>query len=95
VSDKFPFWFSAVSLTRDQVIDFYEWVIEDRAWRSRIYMEGWHESHFRAAIANWRKNEEHQRAVLEVHFSNEADAVAFKLRYPEADYHGQEDVIKA
>lgn len=75
-----------VKLAKSHILEFYAWVLDEQAWNERIDMEGWPEAKFRDAIAHWQQRAEDDYAILRLNFRNDADAVAFKLRYPDAIY---------
>ncbi len=91
---RYPVWFRSVRMNRDQVIDFYEWMLEERGWERGIFMNGWREGHYRAGIEQWRNQSPTETCVFTLHFRNEREAVTFRLRFSEAEFGPQESAIR-
>jgi hypothetical protein len=90
---RYPYWFR-VTMKRDQMIEFYTWMVEERAWDGRVFVNSNREHQLKIAIKTWESRAETETGNLEIHFRNEADAVFFRLRFVDADYRGQDSAIR-
>ncbi len=81
-----------VKLKNDHVIDFYRWMIEERGW-DRIDMNGWGERQYRTHLETWLNppadaptRSPNSFVMMTLNFSDERDAVAFRLRYSDSEF---------
>ncbi len=83
--DEWSHWMDQL-LTRDAVVEFYQWMAEEEDSFERVRFlasDGsiWNRERFRAAIGNWQNGHPDWKTTVRVGFRNAADAVWFKVRF--------------
>lgn len=77
----FPYTLRNVVVLRDQIIEFYRWIIEEDALENRLHIRDFDSERMKRAIVNWQECAPDAFARLDVHFKNSDDAVFFRMKF--------------
>jgi hypothetical protein len=79
-NDEWPYC-GVESLRRDQILDFYRWILDEEDAFARIHMEHFDLARVEAGLRAWERLPPTASSSVRVFFRDASDAVLFKLKF--------------